>query len=119
MPLTAAVASLRANDGDWAHGPTFSVYVDGPMGRVAQAEGVGRTFGDGGENGAFALALIRPVHRWEVGSCRTRVHIGMSDRRSRHFNFELRLSFDDAPDFVKRWSALALKHDSDFSDALG
>ena len=120
MPLTAAVARFRTNDDDQNRGTVLSIYVDGPMGRVAQAEGIAEILDHDSENTPLALTVVRPVQRWEVGSCRTRVHIDPVYHRTRSFDYELNLSFDDAPGYVKTWNALVLRQDdSDFSDALG
>jgi hypothetical protein len=90
------------------------------MGRVAQAEGIRRILDDRTENTPFTLAVVRPVQRWEVGSCRTRVHIDPAYHRTLRFDYELDLCFDDAPCYVKTWNALVLGEDeSDFSDPLG
>jgi hypothetical protein len=118
MPLTTAVATVHiiedASDTDAA----LSIYIDGPLGRVAQLEGI-RTLFDETEHRVFALAVVRPVQRWEMPSCRTRVHAETSAHEFPRFRYVLRLSFDDAPPYVRNWSVVTLDDHTDFSDALG
>ncbi len=118
MPLTGAAARFHTDD-DKISDTILSVYVDGPMGRVAQVEGIEVHFDDNSDNGPFALAIVRPIARWELPACRTRVHVDFNGGDTRRFNYELDLSFDDAPAAIRNWSGLALDQDNrDFSDGL-
>jgi hypothetical protein len=120
MPLTAASARFHTNNDDKDGDTVLSIYVDGPMGRVAQVEGIQGHFDDNSDNGPFALTIVRPIARFEIPVCRTRVHIDPNGHDTWRFNYEIDLIFDDAPPAAKNWNGLALDQNSrDFSDGLG
>jgi hypothetical protein len=120
MPLTGASARFHTNDDDKDDDTALAIYVDGPMGRVAQVEGIRGKFNDHTDNGPFALTIVRSIQRWELASCRTRVHIDPNGHDTWRFNYELDLAFSDAPSANKNWNGIALDQDNrDFSDGLG
>jgi hypothetical protein len=120
MPLISGSARFHTNDDDKDGDTVLSIYVDGPMGRVAQVEGIQGHFDNNSDNGPFMLTVVRPISRGDLPACRTRVHIDPNGHDTWRFNYEIDLQFDDAPAFAKNWTGLALDQDNrDFSDGLG
>jgi hypothetical protein len=119
MPLTTASARLHATDDDANADAVLAIYIDGPMGRVAQVEGVLFPPGRDLDVGPIGLAVVRPISRWELAGCRARVHVDRISGRRLTLDFEIVLGFDDALGFARTWAGLALDaNDRDFSVGL-
>ncbi len=119
MPLIAATARFHTNDDDKDGETPLSIYVDGPMGRVAQVERIRGHFGRDTESGPFALAVVRTIAHWELIDCRVRVHIDPARKRPWQFDLAIEFAFSDANASAYRWNDLLLDDDAtDFSAGL-